>query len=187
MKTGKYILWLLCVAAFLPSCVRCPAGTSTGLPKDYNLAYQEIYGHCYDSIPYAVVALDLYSEGLTLNKNHRIQGTGYNLYLSDIFVPDSLLADGEYTSIANDQSHIVPFTFLPGQDYEGLPHGLYLLHIEEDKIIGIQVLDSGTMVVKTTEDGLTDLQFTLHYKNAYGQHVTYTPHFEGALIPWQKQ
>jgi hypothetical protein len=154
-----------------------------GLPKEYKLAFQEIYGHCYDSVPYAVVALDLYSEGITLNKEHLIQGTGYNLYLSDIFVPDSLLAQGEYKSLNIQHStfNIQPYTFLPGRDYEGTPHGMYILDIQDDKIANIQVLDSGSFVFKGDS-----LLFTLYYTNSYGSRATYTCHFAGGLIPWPK-
>lgn len=167
----------------LSACKPSQPSQYRGLPKAYDLAYEEIYGHCYDSIPYAVVALDLYSEGLSLDQNHRIRGTGYNLYLSDIFVSDSLLEAGTYYS----DTTAVPFTFLPGRDYEGLPHGMYLLNIEEDKIVGIQVLDSGLMVVNDTIDGLKSLNFTLYYKNTYGQKATYNTHFFGTLLPWQKK
>ena len=163
-----------------------------GLPAEYTSAWQEIYGHCYDSIPYAVVALDLYSEGLALDKNHRMQGTGYNLYLSDIFVPDSLLAEGNYRSIPRDSLssftfHLSPYTFLPGRDWDGTPTGMYLLRIEEGKLQSIQLLDSGRMVVRDTTDHLTDLQFTLYYRNTYGNKATYTTHFQGTLSPWQKK
>ena len=126
------LVGLLALSACHPS---NPSGRK-GLPENYTLAYQEIYGHCYDSLPnVAVVALDLYSEGLELDKNHRIKGTGYNLYLSDIFVPDSLLEPGLYRS----DTTAAPFTFLPGMNFEGYPHGMYLLNIEERQIVHIQM------------------------------------------------
>ena len=97
----KKVLYLLSIIAFaLSSCKPFTPAVRQEFPVEYDLAYQEIYGHFYDSVPYAVVALDLYSEGLTLNKDHKMEGTGYNLYLSDIFVPDSLLEEGEYTSLS---------------------------------------------------------------------------------------
>lgn len=164
------------------SCTPVKPSTNRGLPKEYNLAYEEIYGHCYDSIPYAVVALDLYSEGLELDKNHHIKGTGYNLYLSDIFVPDSLLEEGEYKSLfSNDTLPILPFTFLPGMDFEGYPHGMYILDIEDDRVLHIQLVDSGSFVYRNDS-----LLFTLYFLNAYGSRATYNCHFTGSLIPWQK-
>ena len=163
----------------LVSCNNPSPSPNRGLPKEYNLAYQEIYGHCYDSLPeVAVVALDLYSEGLELNKDHRIQGTGYNLYLSDIFVPDSLLEPGSYRSDTTG----APFTFLPGMNFEGYPHGMYILRIEEDKILNIQQVDSGSFVYRNDS-----LYFALHYKNAYGSPTTYYCSFAGTLNPWLKR
>jgi hypothetical protein len=164
--------------------VSCKSNTPSsggGWPKQFNLCYEEIYGHCYDSVPCAVVALDLYSDGLTLNEDHRIQGTGYNLYLSDIFVPDSLLEEGEYKSLSLLDFQPSPFTFLPGRDFEGTPHGMYLLQIEENRIARIQVLDSGAFAYRNDS-----LLFTLYYRNTYGTRSTYKCTFHGTLTPWQK-
>ena len=173
-----FITVMLCITScrpYTPSAYR-------GLPERYTSAYQQIYGHCYDSIPYAVVALDLYSDGVDLDKNHHIKGTGYNLYISDIFVPDSLLEEGEYHSLNNNQSPITPFTFLPGKSYEGYPYGMYILRIEEDQVTNIQVLDSGAFAYRNDS-----LLFTLYYRNAYGGKATYKCHFSGTLIPWLKR
>ena len=180
----KKVLYLLSIIAFaLSSCKPFTPAVRQEFPVVYDLAYQEIYGHFYDSVPYAVVALDLYSEGLTLNKDHKMEGTGYNLYLSDIFVPDSLLEEGEYHSIQPaNQPAIEPFTFLAGRDYEGTPHGMYILNIENDKVIHIQVLDSGRFVYSNDS-----LLFTLYYRNIYGGKVTYSCSYTGPLIPWLKR
>lgn len=160
-----------------------------GLPKEYNVAWEEIYGQAYDSIPHSVVAIDLYSEGLDLDENHRMRGTGYNLYISDIFVPEThgqdtlRLVPGKYHSERTG----LPFTFLPGKDWDGQPTGMYVLYVEEGKLQSIQVLDSGYLVVTDTTNHLKDLQFTLYYKNAYGSRATYKPHFQGFIFPWQKR
>ena len=181
MRTYCLILSVLCALLF-SGCKKSNPTQYKGFPATYNLAYEEIYGHCYDSIPYAIVALDLYSEGIELNKEHRIQGTGYNLYLSDIIVPDSLLEEGEYKSLnTNSKEPVRPFTFLPGKEYEGYPHGMYLLHIEENQITQIQVLDSGAFVYRHDS-----LLFTLYYRNVYGSKATYKCSFTGSLLPWQK-
>ena len=108
-------------------------------------------------------------------------GTGYNLYLSDIFIAGNTLEPGTYRSSTSAE----PFTFLPGRDYEGTPHGLYLLYVEEDKLQSINVLDSGTMVVRDTTNNLLDLQFTLYFRNSYGGRATYKTHFQGELKPKQ--
>ena len=177
----KKVLYLLSIIAFaLSSCKPFTPAVRQEFPVVYDLAYQEIYGHFYDSVPYAVVALDLYSEGLTLNKDHKMEGTGYNLYLSDIFVPDSLLEEGEYHSIQPaNQPAIEPFTFLAGRDYEGTPHGMYILSIGDGKVASIQVLDSGSFVYRGDS-----LLFTLYYRNSRGEKCTYRPVFGGSLLPY---
>ena len=194
MKSKRYIigLWFLVavmVTAIWTSCRPRTIYVYRGFPEEYTSGWENQYGTCYDSIPYAVVAVDLYSEGLELNEQHRIKGTGYNLFISDIFVSsdttsgESQLAAGTYRS----DTSALPYTFLPGKDYEGYPYGVYLLQIEEDQVVGIQVIDSGYMVVKDTIDGQKDLSFTLYYKNGYGYASTYTTHFQGILTPWKKQ
>lgn len=176
----KKISILFCIGMMIWGLQGCnPYNPSVyrGFPKTYSTAYQEIYGHCYDSLSSAVVALDLY-DGIELDKDHRIKGTGYNLYLSDIFVPDSMLVEGTYRSSDSGE----PFTFLPGKSYEGTPTGIYILRIEEDKIAQIQVVDSGSFVYRNDS-----LLFTLYYRNAYGYKYQYTSSFSGALIPWLKK
>ena len=186
MKKIFFILYSLIfiIALCAVSCKRTTPTPQRTLPAQYTLAYEEIYGHCYDSVPYAVVAIDAYSDGITMDKNHRITGTGYNLYISDIFVPDSLLAEGEYHSLNIQHStfNIQPYTFLPGKDYEGYPHGIYILTIEEDEIQNIQVVDSGSFVYRGDS-----ILFTLYYPNSYGSPTKYTCQFSGTLLPWVKK
>lgn len=159
------------------------------IPTEYILAWEERYGAHYDSIPYHVVALDLYSEGLSLDTVHHMQGTGYNLYLSDIFVPEDTLEIGTYRSFQLDKYplNITPYTFLPGHDYEGTPTGIYLLRVENGKLQSIQIFDSGTMVVCDTTNGVTDIRFALSYKDENNADATYECHFQGKLQPWPKQ
>ena len=64
---------------------------------------------------------------------------------------------------------------------------MYVLYVEDDQLQSIQMLDSGSFVVTDTTATLTDLQFTLYYKNAYSSRVTYTTHFQGPLVSWQKK
>lgn len=153
----------------LTACHRNAPSPKPVIPTVYTTAYCTAYGHHYDSIPFAVVSLDLYSDGLDLDTSRHMKGTGYNLCLSDIFVPDSLLARGEYRA---DSAGAV-FTFLPGKDYEGIPNGAYLLTVEEDKLTAIQVLDSGSFVYR--DDSLI---FTLYYNEG----KRYDAAFHGPLI-----
>ena len=93
----KKIALFIFIVVLFSACKRTTPTPRQTYPATYTTAYQQIYGHCYDSLPdLAVVALDLYTAGLDLDKDSLIRGTGYNLYLSDIFVPDSLLEEGEY-------------------------------------------------------------------------------------------
>lgn len=182
-----FIGFLLAAVAFV-GCKPNSPSTYRGLPKTYTTAYQQIYGHCYDSLPnVAVAGLDIYSEGLELNEDKKIKGTGYNLCITDIFVPDSLLETGEYKSIPQDSLstfnfQLSAFRFLPGRDFEGTPHGMYILNIENDQLIQIQRLDSGSFIYRNDS-----LLFTLYYKNIYGSKATYKCSFHGPLIPWLKR
>ena len=191
MKIKTFILSFIAIVG-LTACKQTPVTPRSSMPKEYTEAWQEIHGHCYDSIPYAVVSLDLYSDGLSLDADHRMQGTGYNLYISDIFVPDSLLEQGTYTSLPKDSLSTFDFrlstyTFLPGRVFEGTPTGLYLLYVQEGRLMNVQLLDSGSFVVRDTTNGFTDLQFKLYYTSVYGTQATYETHFQGVLHPWQKQ
>lgn len=174
----KHSIAYIILLTMLVGCKPNTPAAYRGLPKTYATAYEQIHGHCYDSVAQAVVSLDLYSTGLELNEDKRIVGTGYNLYISDIFVPDSLLETGSYRSDTTAGA----FTFLPGKDYEGYPFGMYILNIEEDQIKQIQVLDSGSFVYRNDS-----LLFTLYYKNVYGSKATYNCTYSGALIPWLKK
>ncbi len=173
------------IALVLCACNPVKTVEHQSIPTEYTSAWEERYGVCYDSIPYAVVALDLYTDGLTLDTAaRRMNGTGYNLYLSDIFVPGDTLTPGEYKSlnIKHSPLNIKPYTFLPGKDYEGTPTGIYLLYVENGKLQDIQVLDSGSFVMRDTLNNQKDLRFTLYYTED-GTPATYNCHFQGPL-PW---
>lgn len=186
----KKYLPILALAALVSCKPKITYVSPNVFPDRYTMAWEERHGHCYDSIPYAVVSLDLYSEGLTLDTaTRRMQGSGYNLYLSDIFVPGDTLAPGEYTSFSyrEDSEASTPFTFLPGRDFEGTPHGAYLLKIENGKLISYQVFRSGTFVVQDTTNGLRSLSFTFVYTGAENRTATYECHFQDSLRLWPKR
>ena len=174
--TRKFTL-ILASLFVLQACRYTEPTPRQDLPASYTTAYAKYHGHCYDSIQAAVVALDIYSTGLDLDSAQHMKGTGYNLYLSDIFVPDSLLETGQYLSDHTGAA----FTFLPGRDYEGYPYGTYVLKIEEDRITSILLIDSGNFVYRNDS-----LLFTLYYQNAEGRTVTYQPYYQGELTPWPK-
>lgn len=120
---------------------------------EYTLGYEKCYGQFYDSVAANVFCLDLYSEGLKLNIKGKIEGTGWNLCLSDVFSADSLLEVGDYVS----ETTAAPYTFLPGQDYEGMPNGAYLLYIEESRVQQITVLPEGGFTM-TEQGDTTDIR-----------------------------
>lgn len=142
----RYLHILFCAMlslVVLTSCDRPTPSSPRPTVQDFTLCEIQPHGHYYDSIASAVVQLELYSQGLILDSTHHIQGTGYNLCLTDIFVSDSMLEEGTYYSATTGESH----TLLPGRDYEGTPHGAYLLQIEDNHIASIRTLDSVCMVV----------------------------------------
>ena len=179
MKRERNIWTFILCALLLVACHPYNPSSYRGLPKEYSAAYIQTHGHCYDSILLAVVSLDLYSEGLELNEDHHIVGTGYNLYFSDLFVPDSLLEEGVYQSLTTRPYTPDSLTFLPGMDFEGYPYGTYILNIENDQVKQIQLVDSGNIVYRN--DSLT---CTLYFRNAYGSKTTYRCSFKGPLILW---
>lgn len=183
----KKIVYILILLVGLSACKKAKYIQVHSFPEVYVLAYEQDHGRCYDSVPFSVVSLDLYSEGLTLDTNRRMQGSGYNLYLSDIFVPGDTLAPGEYTSLNSKHATLNSYTFLPGRDFDGTPNGAYLLTIDQGKLQSVQLIDSGFMTVRDTTNGLTDLQFTLYYTKDGQTVTTYTPHFQGALQSWQNK
>lgn len=147
--------------------------------SEYVLGYEESYGRFYgDSVPYRVFALDLYSEGVSLDSTGHIVGTGWNLYLSDIFLSldsDSLLS-GEYHSSSSPEA----FTFLPGVFYEDMPHGAYLLQIEDGGIAGISTFSDGVMTI--THDGdTTDASIHFVKQGVTRTDTIYSAHFRGVL------
>lgn len=172
MKKTTIILLAVCaLAACTPN-----APSKRYSFSEFQTAYVQNHGHCYDSVASAVVSLDLYTSDLYLDSTDHIQGTGYNLYLSDILVPDSLLENGTYRGATSAEA----FTFLPGKSFEGTPTGCYLLTIEQGALTNIALIDSGTMVVKDTLDGKRDIQLTY-----YVRRQRYTSHFQGKLTDKQ--
>ena len=131
------------------------------------------YGQYYDSIKCHVLALDLYSDGLTLDTTNHMVGSGTNLYLSDIFIPltDTTLADGVYKCSKTPEIK----TFYPGTDFEGTPTGAYILQVREAKVAKIIICTDSTFVVNHNGEN-TDLLFHLESENE-----SYDIHFKGVL------
>ena len=172
MKSRFLTIYLVCVCALMACGGTNQPDKKTSYATEFTSCYVEQYGKAYDSVPHNVFALDLYSDGLSLDSTRHIVGTGTNLYISDIFLADSLLAVGTYHSDTTAAVH----TFLPGQNFEGTPTGIYLFSVVESANAGVQVVDSGRFEVSLTPDSLYDMRFTLYYGKQ-----TYEGHFEGVL------
>lgn len=168
----KQILYFILVACVIVGCKR-PNNPKPKVqyPAEYVVAYQEDYGRFYDSISRNVYAIDLYSEGLDLDENGKMVGSGWNLYLSDIFAAEDTLPVGEYHSATTGEDH----TFLPGMDFDGMPHGAYLLQIDNAKVSQIVVLEQGCMTIRRTTDQLTDIALAFIQNGD----TTYRTHFQG--------
>ena len=121
----------------------------------------------YHNTGHQVFAIDLLSEGLEYDSTFHISGSGCNLFLSDIFVTDSLV-EGHYKmdSVAKDM------TFLRGMDFEGNITGTYLLHINENQIQKIVLFTGGSMDIAYLEDKIL-LEFELYTTDSTFYHATY--------------
>ena len=194
-------LLLLC------GCQRPAPSKPVTVATEFSSCYVELYGQAYDSVSQDVLALDLYSDGLDLNEQGKIEGTGTNLYISDIFTDAGaspwvinngrlLLREGIDSLCFHSDSLPAAGTFLPGMDFEGNPTGIYLLTIADNAIAGIQVLDSGYFTLtpipgsdSLPEGELSAIAFhgTFYYStrpSADSKPVvhTYSAH---SIAPWQ--
>ena len=167
--------------------IGCQPQTNRPEPSVYasemHTAYLEYFGAYYaqEGLPQVVCAIDCYSDGLKLNKKGVIEGSGTNLYISDIFLPAeqastpgaTMLPVGEYAADTSGN----PMTFLPGQMFEGQITGAYLLRIEDDQLVHYTILPSGQLQVRY--DGDTAV---LHLEAVTAQKQAYTADFRGVMV-----
>lgn len=167
--TRKLPIFLLLL---LTACQHTPYVPTQRVASDFNRCYIQYHGAYYDSIAANVLSLDLYSTGLDLDSTGYMQGTGTNLYLSDVFVPltDTVLPAGVYTA---DTTGSV-MTFLPGKDFEGNPTGTYILQVTDSRVSSITLCTDSTMTVAYDRDTL-DIQFRLRKTDGR----IYTAHYRG--------
>ena len=146
---------------------------------EFNTALAKFYRAFYSSVGVEenVLSLDLFSEGISLNKEGYMQGTGSNLFFSDIFLAsaDSLLTADTYKADTTAQ----PLTFLPGINYEGNITGAYLLDLEESKLVDYQIFTDGSFELTRRADSIF-INFELQrekggiYKAQFSGVVPYT-------------
>ena len=126
----------------------------------------------YPNLACEVFSMDLLCNGLIFDSTHHIMGTGYNLYLSDIFLPNdtSRLIDGTYRMDTTAQ----PFTFLPYMYFEGEITGTYLLDIQNDNISRIIGFTKGEMKIQHIDNDIhIDLLLFTDSTNLPRYHATY--------------
>ena len=129
MRNAIYLILLLLVASCNP--IYNPNKPSRPSAADSVFVCADFRKHGdYYNTGHQVYAIDLLSQGLEYDSLFHIQGSGYNLFLSDIFTTSTSLPAGHYQmdSVAKDM------TFLRGMDFEGSITGTYLLQISENKI-----------------------------------------------------
>ena len=152
MKTVRHIFALPLLLALAVSCT--PSRPTPVTPTySFDLGYVTRYGAFYadEGLPNNVYMLDIYSPGLRLNHQGYMEGSGYNLCLSDVFTlpTDSVLQEGvTYEMDTTGRAD----SFLPGQDFEGNINGAYLLDIKDAKISSITLFSHGTFVLSNEGD-----------------------------------
>ena len=169
MKAYLYIAILVVIVACKTNPIPAP---STELQADsiYTKVHLQKYGDYYSS-GHQVYAIDLLSDGLEFDDDFRISGTGYNLYLSDVFAPrDSTqrMPAGTYYM----DSTIQDMHFLQGKDFEGSITGTYLLYIQNSQLQRIILFSSGKMTVEYIEEDFL-LDFDLYTPDSIRYHATY--------------
>lgn len=176
MKHSACYLPFLLLAGLLVGCrphYNTPSEKSL-YASDMRKAYLQYYGTYYaeEGLPQKVYALDCYSEGLRLNLQGRIEGSGTNLYISDLFADPSLegLPAGTYTSDTTG----APLTFLPGTAYEDQFSGAYLLSIEDGHLMAYTLLPQGTLTVSYEGDTAV-----LHFEGTTSQKTAYKADYRG--------
>lgn len=167
MRNVIYLLLLLLVASCNP--INNPNTPTKPVIADSVFVCADFreYGDYYKT-GHQVYAIDLLSQGLEYDSLFHIQGSGYNLFLSDIFTTSKSLPAGHYQmdSMAKDM------TFLRGMDFEGSITGTYLLQISENKIQRITLFTGGSMDVAYLEDEIL-LDFKLYTADSTLYHATY--------------
>lgn len=169
---------LFVAGALLCSCRHrvTPQLPAKGYDTIFTMCEEDVYGAFYAAggLNSCVVALDLYSDGLTLNEQGRIEGSGTNLYFSDIFLSEGSteLYDGTYTADTTG----APETFLPGTYFQSSFTGCYLLNISDGALVSYRLLDNGTLETEWQGDTLClNFSCTDSRKRAYRAHYKGVP------------
>lgn len=169
-KTTIFILSILW-ALLLSSCgnsLNEPTKAIT-LRQAFTNGYAVYYGSYYDylGIDAHVFELDLYTEGLGIDSTGQYTGTGYNLYITDIFSlgKDTLLTDGIYS--IDTLNNYTEGSIIGGESYGGIPGGAQLISVSATGISYDYIVD-GKMEARTQND-TTILDFKM--KTRQGNYI----------------
>lgn len=175
IRTYCLLAVALLTAAF-SGCRHQPQPAPPSYAGEFTTGYLEDYGAYYaeEGLFNRVFALDLYSDGLTLNKKGYIEGSGTNLYFSDIFVEpqEKTLPAATYEAAETGE----PLTFLPGKHFEGQITGAYLLRISDGSIVEMTILPKGKLTL--SYDGP---EVILHFEGITYEKRAYTADFFGVF------
>ena len=167
MRNAIYLILLLLVASCNP--IYNPNKPSKPSAADSVFVCADFRKHGdYYNTGHQVYAIDLLSKFLEYYSVFHIQGSGYKLFISDIFTTSTSLPAGHYQmdSVAKDM------TFLRGMDFEGSITGTYLLQISQNKIQRLTLFTGGSMDVAYLEDDIV-LDFKLYTADSTLYHATY--------------
>lgn len=172
----KRVLFLIVIVAVLFSACKKKGGNTPAqnvLPKEYTTAIVQNYGSFYkdEGFEYQVFTLDLYSKGISFDSLGYLHGSGYNLYFSDIFLPEkSMLLDTVYTIDSIPKIA----TFLKGMDFEGNYTGAYLLSIVDGQLDGISLVTDGSFAIETANDSIL-----MSFNVVVGEKTKYAATYKG--------
>lgn len=171
----KYIrlvstLLLLC---FLAACHNNPSGPREPVQIHLTQGSATYYGAYYaeDGIDSHVITLDLFTPSLTLDS--AIRGTGYNLYIQDLFVGDATtLVEGTYAADSTGAT----MTYLRGMQYDQSYVGACMHMIADGKTSGVIPLQEGDIQIRLSGDS-TYLTFACRGTDG----ITYKGDYQGIL------
>lgn len=169
----KKTLYILILALIFISCNhKNTPGHNIVTLNEFTTSVANFYGAFYKTqgIENNVISLDLFSEGIKLNEQGYMEGTGTNLFFSDIFLSptDTFLLQQTYEADTTAQ----PFTFLKGVDYEGNITGAYLLNLQENILQSFEIFPNGNFVLSYQQDSVF-IDFSLQRTDQSVYHATF--------------
>lgn len=143
----------------------------------YVVADIQYHQHYYPNLDCEVYSIDLLSDGLSFDSAYQIVGSGMNLYISDVFLPDSCttLQEGVYQMDTTAQ----PYTFLPYMHFEGSVTGCYMLDIRESQMNRIIGFSDGRMEIRWLDNDDIQMDILLYLPDSSRYHASY----QGPALP----